>query len=176
MNVLQNNVVAVVGKPHVLKKKIIYAAISALFFVAVSLPDTYKQTNRLTHTIDDNCPTAAGKFIHTAVFFILNVVMMKIAESYKESGHLSNGLIAKYAFYGALLFFLVSSSDTYRLTSQLFGGKIGSNGCPSMTGILVHAVVFAALLVLMMSFPKDRRYPSAQHLPLPQDQQPTRKL
>lgn len=165
MDQLQNNVVAIVGKPPVLKKKIIYAVVSALFFVAVSLPDTYKQTSRLTNTIDNNCPTAAGKFIHTAVFFILNFVMMKIAESYKESGHLSNGLITKYAFSGALLFFVVSSSDTYRLTSQLFGEQIGSNGCPTVTGIAVHGVVFAALLVLMMSFPKDRLYPPSYQLP-----------
>ena len=165
MDELQNNVVAIVGKPQVLKKKIIYAVVSALFFVAVSLPDTYKQTNRLTNTIDNNCPTATGKFIHTAVFFILNFVMMKIAESYKEKGHLSNGLIAKYAFSGALLFFMVSSSDTYLLTSQLFGEQIGSAGCPTMTGILVHGVVFAALLVIMMSFPKDRLYPPSYQLP-----------
>jgi len=166
MDNLQNNVVAIVGKPPVLKKKIIYAVVSALFFVAVSLPDTYKQTSRLTNTIDqNNCPTVHGKFIHTAVFFILNFVMMKIAESYKEREHLSNGLMAKYAFSGALLFFVVSSSDTYLLTSQLFGEQIGSNGCPTLTGIAVHGVVFAALLVLMMSFPKDRGYPPSYQVP-----------
>jgi len=152
-----NNVITIIDRQPSFRKQLIYSAISALFFIVVSLPDTYKKTTYLTrtNTMTDNCPTPEGKFIHTAVFFIINFVMMKIANSYKQTGELSDGLIAKYSFYGALLFFMLSSSDTYRLTSRVLGGNLGNDGCPNVNGILVHALVFAVVLVLVMSFPKD---------------------
>ena len=138
-------------------EKVIYSAVSALFFILVSLPDTYRRTNKIATTINGNCPTPIGKFIHTAVFFILNFVMMKISSSYKGDGQqLDNALIAKYSFYGALMFFLISSSDTYKLTGSLLG--LGSqDGCPNLGGIIVHGLVFATALVLIMYFPKDNK-------------------
>jgi hypothetical protein len=35
----------------------------------------------------------------------------------------------------ALIFFLVSSSDTYKLTGSIHNGIANENGCPSMGGI-----------------------------------------
>jgi len=60
----------------------------------------------------------------------------------------------RYTLYTTLIFLLVVNPFTYQLTSQLFSkifGKIASsNGCPTMGGILLHAVVFTLVLRYMM--------------------------
>jgi hypothetical protein len=137
-------------------KKITYAALSAVVFMAVSLPQTYQQTERLpyVHSIEGNCPTAAGKFLHTGIFFVILYFLMK----WLNKSDLSDGLIAKYSFYSALLFFLLTSSDTYALTSGVPGlnDLVDASGCPSKKGVLVHGLVYLVVLTLIMYFPKDQ--------------------
>jgi len=62
----------------------------------------------------------------------------------------------RYTLYTTLVFLLVVNPFTYQLTNQLFSkifGKIASsNGCPTMGGILLHAVVFTLVLRYMMDF------------------------
>lgn len=139
-------------------KKLIWSAIGAAIFMAVSLPQAYNQTSRLTQTINNKCPTPEGKFIHAALFFAVNYFVMKLAASNKwmNMEQKPDALLAKYAFYGTLLFFLISSSDTYRLTGKLFSGVADEYGCPEIKGVLLHGVVFLAVLVLIMFFPKDK--------------------
>jgi hypothetical protein len=52
------------------------------------------------------------------------------------------------------LFFLISNPFTYRLTNTLLGGLIGRlsdpSGCPTSTGIVVHSVVFGAIVYALM--------------------------
>jgi len=66
----------------------------------------------------------------------------------------SNGDKWRYTLYTTLIFLLVVNPFTYQLTNQLFSklfGKIASsNGCPTMGGILLHAVVFTIVLRYMM--------------------------
>ena len=141
-----------------LKKKLLHASLGACLFVLVSLPQVYSGTN--THfmpTTFDNCPTPAGKFLHSALFFVLNFLVMKYmaTNNYLNMANLSDGLLAKYAFIGTLLFFLVSSSDTYMLTHNVYSGLSTPFGCPNLSGVLVHGLVFLVILVLVMYFPKD---------------------
>lgn len=141
-----------------LNKKLLVSAVSALFFVAVSLPQVYTQTSRITTTFADSCPTPEGKFIHAAVFFALNYFAMKVGASQKVLGleRKSDGLLAKYAFMGTLLFIALSSTDAYRLTGRAINGLANEYGCPEVKGIIVHGLVFMVVLVLIMLFPKDQ--------------------
>lgn len=54
-----------------------------------------------------------------------------------------------------LVFMLVSSPMTYKLTNDIMrnvGLKLAeSNGCPTMTGLVVHALVFALLKDVLFS-------------------------
>lgn len=139
-----------------LNKKLLYSSIGAAIFVAVSLPQVYGQTSRLTNTIDDTCPTPEGKFIHAALFFAISYFVMKISSSRKyDLEAKSDGLIAKYAFYSTLLFFVLASSDAYRLTGKFISGLANEAGCPEFKGIIVHALVFLVVLTLVMYFPND---------------------
>ena len=62
----------------------------------------------------------------------------------------------RYTLYTTVIFLLVVNPFTYQLTNKLFSkvfGKIASsNGCPTMGGILLHAVVFTLVLRYMMDF------------------------
>lgn len=53
-----------------------------------------------------------------------------------------------------LLFFIIANPFTYRLTNSLLGGLIGRlsdpSGCPTSTGLIVHSVVFGAIVYGLM--------------------------
>ena len=138
-------------------KKITYSALSAVVFMAVSLPQTYQKTDNLlnfsTTQGSTNCPSPAGKFFHTGVFFVILYFLMK----FLNKSNLSDGLIAKYSFYSTLIFFLLTSSDAYALTSSVnsFGDLVDVGGCPTQKGVIVHGIVYLVLLTLVMYFPKD---------------------
>ncbi len=141
-----------------LKQKLVHASLGACLFILVSLPQVYSGTNtKFIPTVIEQCPTPEGKFLHSALFFVLNFLVMKYMAKYNylNMGNLSDGLLAKYAFMGTLLFFLISSSDTYRLTHRLYDGLSNPLGCPNLSGVLVHGLVFLAILVLVMYFPRD---------------------
>jgi hypothetical protein len=147
-------------------KKLTYSALSAVVFMAVSLPQTYQGVEDVSNaglsylpgglsvdTVQGNCPTASGKFLHTGVFFVVLYFLMK----WLNKSDLSDGLIAKYSFYTALIFFLLSSSDTYALTSRVpsLEDLVDASGCPTKKGVLVHGLVFLVVLTMVMYFPKD---------------------
>lgn len=61
----------------------------------------------------------------------------------------------RYTLITSVLFLIVVNPMTYKLTNSLFSKLLGSianpsSGCPSMVGILLHAVVFTLLLRLLM--------------------------
>lgn len=59
-----------------------------------------------------------------------------------------------YTLMTTLLFLIIVNPYTYKLVQTLLGGivKIADirTGCPTMAGIIVHAIVFTLLLRLMM--------------------------
>ena len=147
-------------------KKLYYSSFATLVFIAVSLPQVYKATGsgvnyatsktvgvEFSGKTDAGCPTSEGKFLHTAVFVVLLYFIMRLVKRYSNSDNkLSNGVMWKYAFYSGLIFYLVSSTDAYNLTSSL---GTTTDGCPNAKGIIAHAVAFLAVTVLVMYFPKD---------------------
>ena len=53
-----------------------------------------------------------------------------------------------------LLFFLISNPMTYRLTNSLLSGLTGRladpGGCPTSLGLIVHSLVFGAIVYGLM--------------------------
>jgi hypothetical protein len=89
------------------------------------------------------------------VFLAINFIIMKLTNPYKKISHQkSDGLIAKYSFYGSLIFFLLSSPELYKLTNSIIGSTSDFNGCPSETGLYVHTVAYILILLGVMYFPK----------------------
>jgi hypothetical protein len=54
----------------------------------------------------------------------------------------------------ALLFLIIGSPLMYKLTQQLLGGlfTISSKGCPTMGGLVLHAVVLGLITYVLMGF------------------------
>ena len=66
---------------------------------------------------------------------------------------LSNGLKFKYSLYSTFIFYILSSSQMYKLTSNILPTSI--DGCPTATGLLIHSMVFLVCLYALMLLPKD---------------------
>lgn len=53
--------------------------------------------------------------------------------------------------YSALLFFLVSNPETYKIVRSIAGNWVSSaSGCPSRSGLVLHSLVFLAIVFLSM--------------------------
>jgi len=62
----------------------------------------------------------------------------------------SSSMKWQITLFSALIFLVVVSPYTYRLTQRLLGGLIGkiaeSNGCPTTLGLFVHTIVYILLV------------------------------
>ena len=59
----------------------------------------------------------------------------------------------KYTLYTTIIFLLVANPYTYKLVQTLLGRFVkiaDKNGCPSLIGFLVHALVFTLILRAIM--------------------------
>lgn len=135
-------------------KKLYYSAIAALVFLVISLPQTYTITDSVSGSslslFDGSCPTPSGKFLHTAVFLTVLYFIIKLTD---RKG-LTPGMMFKYAFYSALIFFVLSSSDAYALTSNSFDGLVNAAGCPTKRGVFIHSIVYLLVILLVMYLPE----------------------
>ena len=70
---------------------------------------------------------------------------------------LSDSLKWKYSFYSALLFFIISSPQIYKINHRILGKyvKIANGGCPTAFGLVLHSVVYMVALFGLMKLPKD---------------------
>jgi hypothetical protein len=67
-------------------------------------------------------------------------------------------LKAKYAFYSTLIFFLIASPETYKMSQSLLGWVVtvgDRNGSPTATGFFLHTALFFFVLWGAMLFPRD---------------------
>jgi hypothetical protein len=67
-------------------------------------------------------------------------------------------LKAKYAFYSTLVFFLIASPETYKITQNVLGWLFyvsDVNGTPSPLGFFFHTAMFFLVLWGIMLFPRD---------------------
>lgn len=55
-----------------------------------------------------------------------------------------------------ILFLVISAPFTYKLTDGLLGGLVGKladgSGCPTTTGLVVHAIVFGLIVYGLMQY------------------------
>lgn len=49
-----------------------------------------------------------------------------------------------------LVFFIVAHPLTFRFTDRWIGGMSSSTGCPTELGLIVHSIVFGAIVFLLM--------------------------
>lgn len=131
-----------------LQEKLYISIFSAFLFALVSLPDTYKLTNNVVNTYSNGCPTGNGLLLHTFVFFLLTFLSMSMSNG-------STGLKLKFSIYGALIFFLIASPAMFGLTGSIFGDSIAYGGCPTISGVLLHALVFCIALTGLMYLPES---------------------
>ena len=71
---------------------------------------------------------------------------------------LNLALKAKYAFYSALIFFIVANPETFKMTERVFGWIFtiaDSGGCPTSSGFFFHTIVFFFVLWGVMLFPRE---------------------
>jgi hypothetical protein len=136
-------------------KKFWVSFAAGVLFVLVSLPQVYGQTDKLLSTYEGDCPTAEGKFLHAIIFFIIAYIFLKISNNNKYFAitQKTDSQLAKTAFYATLLFFVIASSDAYRLTGRVFSGLSNDVGCPNVKGVIVHGIIFLIVLLLTMYFP-----------------------
>ena len=77
--------------------KLIISVFSAIIYVIVNLPQTYKFISNLTslnlYNISTNCPTNLGLLVHTIIFFVITYLSMLGAPQ-------SAGLKLKFSIYG----------------------------------------------------------------------------
>ena len=72
-------------------------------------------------------------------------------------------LKAKYAFYSALVFFLVANPETFKMTERVLGWIFtiaDTGGCPTAAGFFFHTLIFFLILWGIMLFPRDTVQPS----------------
>jgi len=124
---------------------------SAVLFVLVSLPQTYDLTNKVLGglvgpLVAGGCPTTVGILTHAVVFFLVTRYLMMRNYMACEATKTRRALTA------TIIFALLSSPLAFRSVRSVIGASIASaTGCPTTQGILVHAAVYASVLVLLMS-------------------------
>ena len=86
---------------------------------------------------------------------------------------LSEGLKFKYSLYTALLFFLLASPTSFRVSNRLFGGSVASKGgCPTAVGFALHTFVFLVGHYGLMSLPHDEKFSDRKMAPADFDAPP----
>lgn len=135
-------------------QKLYHAAISSCVFLVASLPYGYGKTNGLI-SAEGDCPTYKSKLLHTLGFFALSLLVMKFMGKCKGNSMEEKPfeLMVKYATYASLLFFLLSSTEAFKLTGSLVDGLADPSGCPTLTGVVVHTVLYGGALLGLMCLP-----------------------
>ena len=142
-------------------EKLLYSVLSAGLALGVSSKTVYEQVDKLVGskgTIAVNgCGTPTGHFAHSVIFFILLFTMMIIFNIVKSPEHKKSlGLMAKYSFYGTLIYLIVTSTEMYKLVGGLTGGATAdANGCATMSGLLLHGLFYFLIIFCVMFFPRD---------------------
>ena len=77
-------------------------------------------------------------------------------EESKECKKPTSGDKWRYSLYTVIVFFIIVNPMTYKLVNKLLGGILGvladTKGCPTMSGIVVHGVVFLVAIRYLMDF------------------------
>ena len=131
-------------------QKLAISAGSALVFLLINLPQTYKLTNQLLGSLfgslwnsATSCPTTVGIILHAAVFFLVTYLSM--------GRYASKHIKVRRSLIAALVFLVLSSPFAYKTVRSILGPAIADpNGCPRQAGLDVHTLVYTGILTAMM--------------------------
>ncbi len=127
-------------------QKASHAGAVAVLFALMSLPQLYERSNKYFEA-PGNCPSYKSKLLHSLVFVALAWLCMKYV--IKSEGN--NALLLRYAVYAGLLFFFVSSDEFYMFTRTFNASLADAAGCPTVSGLVVHTVVYWLVLMGIMN-------------------------
>ncbi len=69
------------------------------------------------------------------------------------------GVKLKHTLYGTLIFYLLSSPAIYSVINSVAGRQVADvNGCPTLQGVLLHALIYCVVLVVVMYLPTGSEY------------------
>jgi hypothetical protein len=128
--------------------KIMSTVMSSLVFVLVAQPKLYSVTNKYFN-VNSMCPTNKTKLLHTVVFFCIIFAMITYNKDKQLVLTEKSKLYAKWALFGSLIFFLLSSTEMYTLTQSIT--KIKNIECPDLHAIIIHSVVYGIILYTIMN-------------------------
>ena len=134
------------------EQKLSISAGSAVLFALVNLPQVYQVTNNLLplDLYANGCPTNLGLVVHAIVFFVISYLTM-------GNSNIDNMIKIKHSLYGTLIFYLLSSPAVFALVGSVIPGVANAQGCPTLQGVLVHAVVYCMALVAVMYLPEGNK-------------------
>ena len=141
--------------------KLAYSIMTVGLMIALANQTTYGFVDKLVGNKGiialNGCPTVKGHLVHTVIFFILLfALMISFNLSKSEQYQRSTWLLAKYSFYGTMLFFIITSTELYKLIGNLTNGATADlNGCPTSSGLLLHSLIYLLMIFGVMFFPKD---------------------
>jgi len=137
--------------------------VSAVLFGGLSSPMAYQLTNSvfeplgLTLSDDEGCPTVLGLLVHGAVYTVLTRVLMDHLSKCEAPSQYNNRDKWVTSAMGGALFILVSSPFMYTITNSLATAIAGqgngiatSDGCPKISGLIIHTVIFGGIVRVMM--------------------------
>ena len=137
------------------KQKLMASGAAAVLFAGISLP----QVNHLSEQLGDavgldlgrmGCPTQLG-VIAQGIVYTLGVGALML---WQTKAALLDGTVWMRALKAGILYVIIANPMLYRVTNTLFervGLKLAdAEGCPTYTGIGVHALVFGAISYLLM--------------------------
>ena len=116
-----------------LEGKVLISLNSALLFLLMNLPKTYKILS------NNECPTNKSRLVHTFLFATFTFLSMVGSNS-------EVGIKLKHTIYGTLIYYLVSSPAIYSLTSCNYK-------CPQDKNVYLHSFVYFLSLIGVMYLP-----------------------
>lgn len=85
-------------------------------------------------------------------------------------GEPSQMLKFRISLMSALLFFVIANPETFKIIKKVFGSWVSSpTGCPSMSGLVLHSVVFLLVTWALMNINKVERADGTGDAPVDDD-------
>jgi len=117
-----------------LESKVLISLNSALLFLLMNLPKTYKMLS------NNKCPTKKSRLVHTFLFATFTFLSMIRSNS-------EVGIKLKHTIYGTLIYYFLSSPTIYSITSFDYN-------CPTTNDVFLHSIVYFLSLIGVMYLPE----------------------
>ncbi len=148
-------------KPYTSSDKWVASIIAGIFFIILASPVTFKFVNTNVSqplglsTADYNgCPNLTGLIVHAVVFTLVMRLSMSLNSKEKCAHPYSSTDKWVVSIIGGLLFLLIASPFLYEIVNSLTSALglviADANGCPNVSGLILHTAVFIIIVRLLM--------------------------